>query len=599
MARIKPDFKKFIKKNNNVPMPPMPMPPMPVINPYDNPLFSDPGLGGEGGGFMPQPMPVQPMPQPMPMPMPMPVQPMPMPVPMPPPMPVPVQPMPMPVPMPGGGDIKGGPMPVQPMPQPLPVPVNPMPQPAVPVQGPMPPMPMPKPAPMPMPAPYDDSGIYNPRDQVIPPMPNENPVPFVPPVAPPRNFNPGIGGEGGVPFVPPPAPPSIDVPPPKGFIDPESLYSDPGLGGGIGGIPMGPKTLPEQGGPDVFGPPPVAISDPAGEIGGVPFDQIRSDFGGFDLSTIPGYTPEPGGPTGIETLAEGVGQGDFLAPTIPLPDGSTFDIGNLNIMGGGLTGGFFPEEAGGVPFNLGLGAEEAGGTTPDTSNGLSPAQQAALDSFNEQYPNGFNPDSLFSDPELDVGGGTFDPGIGGEGGAGNGPAGPRGPAQGGRRGNPPGYNADPELGGGTPDPSSGNADEGGSGNPYPFLPPGMDTSSMTPEQLEGLNNFYEQYPNGINVGDLNIMGGGGFNGGLFDGTGNVPGYTPEGEYVVTPVDAVGDLGGPPPDANIEGVDETGAPLNVRAASSYALTGVQPTMPVAPNPFRRPETQQGIGSLGGG
>jgi hypothetical protein len=117
---------------------------------------------------------------------------------------------------------------------------------------------------------------------------------------------------------------------------------------------------------------------------------------------------------------------------------------------------------------------------------------------------------------------------------------------------------------------------------------------MTAETLAGLNSFYEQYPNGIDFNGFDPFNGGGFD--PFNGGGFDPGYTPEGEYVVTPVDAVGDLGGPPPDAN---VDQTGAPLNVRAASSYALTGIQPTMPVAPNPFRRPETQQGIGSLGGG
>ena len=57
-----------------MPMPqPMPMP-GPPVNPFDNPLFSDPGLGGEGGGRnvpMPMPMPA-PMPKIRPMPAPLP-----------------------------------------------------------------------------------------------------------------------------------------------------------------------------------------------------------------------------------------------------------------------------------------------------------------------------------------------------------------------------------------------------------------------------------------------------------------------------------------------------------------------------------------------
>jgi len=67
-----------------MPMPqPMPMP-GPPVNPFDNPLFSDPGLGGEGGGRnvpMPMPMPA-PMPKIRPMPAPMPkIRPMPAPLP--------------------------------------------------------------------------------------------------------------------------------------------------------------------------------------------------------------------------------------------------------------------------------------------------------------------------------------------------------------------------------------------------------------------------------------------------------------------------------------------------------------------------------------
>jgi hypothetical protein len=61
---------------------------------------------------------------------------------------------------------------------------------------------------------------------------------------------------------------------------------------------------------------------------------------------------------------------------------------------------------------------------------------------------------------------------------------------------------------------------------------------------------------------------------------------------------VGDLG-----VNVDGgqppMQGPPMPINVRSPSSFGLTGVQPTMPVGVNPFRRPETQGGIGSLAGG
>ena len=105
---------------------PMPSPTFePEINPFDNPLFSDPGLGGENmGGIRPMPMPMpQPMPikGPMPMPQPIPVKGPRQPIKVSPPkiMPMP-QPMPMPVPLPKIRPMPA-PMPkIRPMPAPLP-----------------------------------------------------------------------------------------------------------------------------------------------------------------------------------------------------------------------------------------------------------------------------------------------------------------------------------------------------------------------------------------------------------------------------------------------------------------------------------------------
>tara|TARA_R100001129_G_scaffold180632_1_gene158896 strand:+ start:379 stop:1359 length:981 start_codon:yes stop_codon:yes gene_type:complete len=68
--------------------------------------------------------------------------------------------------------------------------------------------------------------------------------------------------------------------------------------------------------------------------------------------------------------------------------------------------------------------------------------------------------------------------------------------------------------------------------------------------------------------------------------------TTDGSYTVPPVDPVQNLG-------LETAGLPPMPVNVRSASSYGLTGVQPIMPVGFNPFRRPEAQGGIGSLAGG
>jgi hypothetical protein len=118
-----------------------------------------------------------------------------------------------------------------------------------------------------------------------------------------------------------------------------------------------------------------------------------------------------------------------------------------------------------------------------------------------------------------------------------------------------------------------------------------------------LNNFYEQYPNGIDIG--NVMGGGGFSGignphipgGGTTGTGNT-GTT---STPVVPVDAVANLGGNDPDPDTGAyAPRVAQDVNVSAASNYGLTGAVPTQPVdSRNPFARPESQQGIGSLGGG
>ena len=151
---------------------PMPSPTFePEINPFDNPLFSDPGLGGEGmGGIRPMPMP---MPQPMPIKGPR--------------QPIKVSPpkiMPQPIPVKGPRQtIKTSPPKIMPMPQPMPMPgppVNPFDNPLfsdpglggegggrnVPMPMPMP-APMPKIRPMPAPLPRVISDPVRPKPAPI------------------------------------------------------------------------------------------------------------------------------------------------------------------------------------------------------------------------------------------------------------------------------------------------------------------------------------------------------------------------------------------------------------------------------------------------
>jgi hypothetical protein len=178
-------------------------------------------------------------------------------------------------------------------------------------------------------------------------------------------------------------------------------------------------------------PAPAPSFNPMGEMGGENFampDLSNLDLSNIDLSQFnlpaqpaavaPAPQPAPAqapiaaasfspsqqmgsnaleprdGPTGIETMAEFVGQGDFLG--IPLPDGS-----NL-----GATPAIEPSPSSYYE------------DTPN-NNGLTPAQQAGLDAFNAQYPNGFDLNLGNIGSEGGFGGNSFnnplfsDPGLGG------------------------------------------------------------------------------------------------------------------------------------------------------------------------------------------
>jgi hypothetical protein len=380
-------------------------------------------------------------------------------------------------------------------------------------------------------------------------------------------FDPGMGGEGGA----------------GNYFD-NPLFSDPGLGGETG---PGRRDNP----PPNFTP---GLTNPAAPAP-APYGNFQSnvDFmnqmamenaqvGSEGQAVMPSYSYDPETNQYVRDSSAFGLTGD-AAFTRYSPEEFQQEFGRT-LAKQGDPGGSGPPRTFTDP-----NPAESGGTTPDTNNGLSPAQQAALDAFNEQYPNGYDPFS----------GGGFDPGIGGEGGgSGPGVPGPTPSGNGPGMGNGPGYtmggtdasgNGNGPGGPGFGD-NSGNADEEGSGNPYPFIPPGTDTSGMTPETLAGLNSFYEQYPNGFDLGSIGGSFPGGFSGGNFTPGGTTGTTTP-----VVPVDPVANLGGSDPATQRVAQD-----VNVSAASNYGLTGAVPTQPVdSRNPFARPESQQGIGSLGGG
>ena len=109
--------------------------------------------------------------------------------------------------------------------------------------------------------------------------------------------------------------------------------------------------------------------------------------------------------------------------------------------------------------------------------------------------------------------------------------------------------------------------------------------NMTPEQQAAYDAFIE------GGGIANLRGGTIDLGAIGGGTVNIPGY---GGYTgTTPrpvVEAIQNL--------TVNRDPTLAG-NVSAATQYGLTGAPPVQAPSTNPFQRPETQQGIGSLAGG
>lgn len=621
--------------------PPMPMPPVkpPRAEPVKVPVKQPP---------MPMPDPVPNIPAPMPDPI------LNIPAPMPTPLPTPVGPpkAPGPVPMP-----EPIPIPQVPAPTPVPQPV-PMPQIPAPMPGPVPtPLPTPIPPPVkPMPG---ESGpiIANPGTPPIPVPPVVTP-PVLPPAPPVNELPPPIQVPPPINVPAPPedivsrgtvgpvAPPPVEVPPP---------VMSPELGGVSPPIPLAPSQpgVPTPMAPGSFQgvlPAPTPEAAPAmPAIDPEVLAQIERE-----LSGPGGFTPpaeivqqfeEPlnmdgatGGISGIETMAPAVGFGDYLgsevneaglpalsetapAGDIPLPDGSSFDLTSLNLSDtdmSELASGNF--NIGNINLGqIGTGVDPSLYSDPALGGGPPPMEVGTLggpvyDENGNLIGNLGTAGPLFGEAGgMPPRGGEFDPGIAlpvddslrTTPNTGTPTFGPQVPVTATDyfhyhelidSGLSPDQIDTSNLSGfgqsaGTSDPYNPTVND----NPYPFIPDGIDTSNMTDEQLAAVNAFYE----GGGMANINIGG--------IPGLGNIGPIniggttgTTGGSYTVTPVAPVGDLntGDGSTDGQV-GTAPPPGPVDVRSASTFGLTGAQPTMPVGTNPFQRPESQQGIGSLAGG
>ena len=358
-----------------------------------------------------------------------------------------------------------------------------------------------------------------------------------------------------------------------------------------------PAPTPE---PEPVELPPMMEVDP--EPGVLP------TFGRVDDPRLAQVQPPMDEPTGIETMAPAVGFGDYLggevqeamptspAPqpaqgnTISLPDGSSFDLGSLDLTG--LPGEGFDFEMPTMPGPTPSGPTPEPEFTPDP----------AITNFNDYLPpppptgRGLTLDDLVSLGQ-DAGGfvepetGVYTPGQQ--------PAGLPQSAINEAQGTSPSdfmgsFNPEDYVTPAGEFLTDGQLAEYGDLEPGTPIPTNTTNTSLTPEQQAALDQYLASNPGGINV-DLLGFNPFGQNAGM-GSFGSIPsGTVPDGQggYSVIPVGPVGDLdntGGPAP---------APGPVNVRSASSYGLTGAQQTMPVSDNPFRRPETQGGIGSLAGG
>ena len=531
------------------------------------------------------------------------------------PMPAPVAPLPTPIP-----SFAPDPMNIPGLPQlPMPAPVPPVAQPA-PVPAPVPtPVPLPQVEPMPPVKPL-------PTTPPIMELPNVPPFPVTPPpmVEPVPTPVPAP-----TPITPPPTPPTPVAPPP--MVEPAPTP-----------VPVTPPPLPPQPVPTPVAPPPVIEPAPAptpitppptppileGEFS-LPeeiLNRLRSEerFESPPIiaqpnvppAPVPTATPAPAPSVGIETLAPedftapaGIAAGPMSTPAvnnrveamesnIPMPDGSQFNLENLDVGGFEID----PQIIQNALADAGLApppvAEPEPAITPNLDAGLTLGDtfltEPQVDLSNERElaeimrgGSANRGDVVAPTPEPTPTASSFQPEAGGftltpeqqaaiDAAIGSGSFSLIDDSYGFTDGQQDAAGVIPGAG------AAANATTNASTNPNA----GQDWyENMTDEQREAYDAFIAggglaNIPGGTI--DLSAIGG---------GTVNIPGI---GGYTVPTVrptvEAIQNLT-PNRDPTLAG--------NVSAATQYGLTGAPPVQAPSTNPFQRPETQQGIGSLAGG
>ena len=494
------------------------------------------------------------------------------------PAPTPVAPPPAPLP-----SVEPAPMPapVAPLPTPIPSfapdPMNIPGLPQLPMPAPVPPVAQPAPVPAPVPLPQ------------VEPMPPVKPLPTTPPImelpnVPPFPVTPPPMVEpvptpvpAPTPITPPPTPPTPVAPPPA--VPPFEVAPGPVP------TPVTPPPLPPREPPippmEVApGPVPTPVTPPPLPPSMVLPPELQDAL------------------TGIETLAPD----DFTAPVeeapqgrvadvIPLPDGSNFNVNEIqpNFDAGLTMGDILLTQPGEIKLPEGVSDTVYAGGSPnfDETTGQYRDIPGADFTFGGFDPNqfNFNPDDI--PEEFSLGYGTPNANT---------------RYQAGARyfdnieearafanaafGNIDGVTAyvpeqDPTTGSGTDGAASGDTGQAPAYANQDWY------QNMTDEQRAAYDEFI------ANGGLNNITGYNPFSGGSFNiNVPGMPGYVPPGEttYTVNPVES-----------NFEFTAGTpaGSGQNVSVATEYALPGTVAPRAPADNPFVRPETQQGIGSLAGG
>ncbi len=557
------------------------------------------------------PMPIKPAPQ-VKAPAPTPIAPPPAPLPSvePAPMPAPVAPLPPPIPSfaPDPLNIPGFP------PLPIPAPVPPVAQPA--------PMPVPAPTPVPLPQ--------------VEPMPPVKPLPTTPPImelpnVPPFPVTPPPMVEpvptpvpAPTPITPPPTPPTPVAPPP--MVEPAPTP-----------VPVTPPPLPPQPVPTPVAPPPVIEPAPAPTPITPPptppilerefslpeeiLNRLRSEERfesppiiaqpNVPLVPVPTATPAPAPSVGIETLAPedftapaGIAAGPMSTPAvnnrveameanIPMPDGSQFNLENLDVGGFEID----PQIIQNALADAGLAsspvAEPTPTITPNLDAGLTLGDtfltEPRVDLSNERELAEImrggatdRSDVVAPTPEPTPTASSFQPEAGG-------------------------FTLTPEQQAAI-DAAIAQGEFGFAGDSFGFTDGQQDAAGVSPGAVENTapapsyanEAFYQNmtpeqqaaYDAFIQGGGFTSIGGGTIDlGAIGGGTVNIPGL---GGYTVTTprpvVEAIQNL--------TVNRDPTLAE-NVSVATQYGLTGATPAPTQRSNPFERPETQQGIGSLAGG